>query len=393
MSGDVVESRLVEGKRGLLSYLYATIFLTSTAYGTVTFMIPVYAEELGASYIALGVIGTVGSMVYTIMTLFSGFLLDRFERIRFYLAFTALGVIIVFLFCLATNVSQIILFRGLLGVVAASFWVTASTLTADISPPENLTQSVGRYNLSWIAGFFVGPFLGGFVSDAFGFPSLFAMLSVLVIVSVAIILLRLMDLKLQNQTQRQGFNVKAMRGLAKAYLTLFPFTIVLGIYMAILPGHMRGLGIVGSSIGLLLTMTNGVRGLGFFNAERFVRWGTRRSLGLAACLLCGAFYIVASSKTTIDFVAPLAIYGFAAGITTPVILDYIAHRAPREALGTAMGVHEGVYGVGMSIGPIAGGVIAEAFQPAALYFTLSILSLTIIPLSFGMRKTPLDGSG
>ena len=384
---------MAEDRRGLLSHLYATIFLTSTAYGTVTFMIPIYAEELGASYFAFGVIGAVGSTVYTIMTLVSGFLLDRFERVRFYLMFTALGVVVVFLFCLATSVSQIILFRGLLGVVAASFWVTASTLTADISPPESLTQSVGRYNLSWIAGFFVGPFLGGFISDVYGFPSLFAMLSVLVIVSVAIILMRLSNLRLQNQTQRKGIDFKAMRGLATAYLTLFPFTVVLGIYMAILPGHMRGLGIVGSSIGLLLTMTNGVRGLGFINAERFVKWGTRRSLGLAACLLCGAFYIVASSKTALDFVAPLAIYGLAAGITTPVILDYIAHRAPREALGTAMGVHEGVYGVGMSIGPIAGGAIAEAFQPAALYLTLSILSLTIIPLSFGMRKEPLERDG
>lgn len=384
---------MVEDRRGFLSHLYATIFLTSTAYGTVTFMAPVFAEELGASYVVLGVMGAVGSVVYTMMTMMLGVLLDRFDRVRFYLVFNILGVVIVSLFCLTTTLSQLILFRGFLGVVAAAFWVTASTLTADISPPEILTQSVGRYNISWIAGFILGPLLGGFISDLYGFPILFAILSAIVILSVAVIWTKLSKLKLQIQTERHGFNLKAIRSLSIAYLTLFPFTIALGIYMTIIPGHMRGLGIMGSAIGLLLTMTNGVRGLGFFNAERFVKWGTRRSLGLAAFLLCGAFFMVAFSKTALSFLLPLTMYGLAAGIITPVVLDYIAHRTPRDALGTVMGIHEGIYGVGMSVGPIAGGAIAEAFQPSTLYILLAVTSLLIVPLSFGLKKGPPETEG
>ncbi|HUS77475.1 MAG TPA: MFS transporter, partial [Patescibacteria group bacterium] len=130
----------------LLVYLYVTIFLTSMAYGTITFLVPVYAEELGASYVTLGVLGAVGSVVYTVMTLVSGFLLDRFERVRFYLGTTALGILVILLFSFTTSISQLMLVRGTLGIVAATFWVTASTLTADISPPEALTRSVGRYN-------------------------------------------------------------------------------------------------------------------------------------------------------------------------------------------------------------------------------------------------------
>jgi len=376
----------VEDSRRLLSYLYVTIFLTSTAYGTVSFLLPVYAEELGASYVALGVIGSVGSAVYMIMTLTSGVLLDRFERIGFYIAFNIIGIVVVLLFTLTTTVSQVVFVRGLIGVVSAAFWVTASTITADISPPEALTQSVGRYNLSWIAGFIVGPSLGGFISDRYGFQTLFMSLSSLVILSVVVTWAKFSKIQLRNQTGRRGFNSKAISSLLTAYLTLFPFAIILGIYMAILPGHMRQLGIVSSFIGLLLTMTNGVRGIGFFNAERFVKWGTRRSLWLASLLLCGAFLLVAFSRETYDFILPLMMYGLAAGIMTSVILDYIAHKTPRESLGTAMGFHEGVYGVGMSIGPAAGGLIAEAFQPSTLYILLSVIALLIIPSSLGLRK-------
>jgi DHA1 family multidrug resistance protein-like MFS transporter len=297
-------------------------------------------------------------------------------------------VAFVYLFSLTTTVPQVVLCRGLLGVVATAFWVTASTLTADISPPEVLTQSVGRYNMSCIAGFIVGPFLGGLISDNYGFPALFMTLSAIVVSSVVVIWTKLSKLRLKSQAERRGLNIKAVMGLSSAYLTLFPFTIVLGIYMAIIPGHMRGLGVIGSAIGLLLTMTNGVRGIGFFNAERLVKWGTRRSVGMAAFLLRGAFFLVASSKRALDFILPLAMYGLAAGILTPVTLDYIAHRTPREALGTAMGMHEGIYGIGMSIGPMAGGAIAKAYRPSTLYLILAGMSLIIVPLSYTLRKSP-----
>ncbi|TET71866.1 MFS transporter [Candidatus Bathyarchaeota archaeon] len=383
---------VAEERTGLLRSLYFTIFLTSTAFGTVTFLLPVYAAGLGASYIALGVIGAVGSVVYTVMTFLSGVLLDRFERVRFYVGFTVIGMLVVFLFALTTKVSDVIMVRGLLGVASGAFWVTASTLTADISPPELLTQSVGRYNLSWILGFVVGPFLGGLISDSYGFPALFIILSFLVLLSTALIWTRLAKrLELRNRSESRRFNFSTIRGILLAYATLLPYAVVLGIYMAILPGHMGELGISASAIGLLLTMTNGVRGLGFFNSERWVMWGTKKSLGLAAFLMTGALFMLSFSSTTLEFVAPLALYGLAGGIITPVILDYIAHRTPREVLGTAMGLHECVYGVGMTIGPMVGGVIAEAFQPSTLYLLLAALATLILPLSLGLDESLSEG--
>jgi DHA1 family multidrug resistance protein-like MFS transporter len=376
----------MEERRRLLKYLYVTIFLTSTAYGTVTFLIPVYAEELGASYVELGIIGTVGSTVYTMMTLTLGVLLDKFERVRFYLLFCGLGVVIVGLFCLTSSVSQVVLVRGILGVVAAGFWVTASTLIADISPPDLLTQSIGRYNLSWIAGFVVGPYLGGIVSEVLGFQWLFASLSLINLFSMLVIWARISSsISLRNEGDSAIFDLSRIKHLSSAYLTLFPFSILLGIYMAIIPGHMSALGLTSSFIGLLLTTTNAVRGIGFLNVERFVRWGTRRSIWSASILLFAAFSTLAFSDRALEFLQPMVLYGIAAGIMTPVILDYIAHGTPSGSLGIAMGLHEGVYGLGMSLGPIVGGAIAEQFQPMTLYLLLSIVSLLIIPLSLGLK--------
>ncbi len=377
----------MEERRGLLSSLYLTIFLISTAYGTITFLLPVFAESLGASYIELGLLGAIGSIVYTAMTLLTGLLLDRFNRVRFFLVFTAFGAIVLVLFSLTSRVPELFILRGLLGVVSAAFWVTASTLTADISPPEELTKSVVRYNVSWISGFVAGPVLGGIVSDRYGFSALFVLVATLIIPSVFLIATRFSGrVALGSVAGGIGKDLASLRPIALAYLTLIPYAIVLGIYMAILPGHLGVLGISASAIGLLLTMTNAVRGLGFLSAERWVRWGTRRSLWISSILMSGALFLISTSNSTSEFALPLALYGFAGGIITPVILDYIAHRSPKEALGAAMGLHEFVYGVGMSLGPIVGGAIAEAYNPSTLYLLLAALVLFIIPFSMAFRS-------
>ena len=377
----------VDERRRLLQSLYLAIFLISTAYGTITFLLPVYAEGLGATYIELGLLGSVGSVVYTAMTLLTGLMLDRYERIRFFLVFTAFGAVVPVLLSLTSQVPQLFTLRGLLGVVSAAFWVTASTLTADMSPPEELTKSVVRYNVSWISGFVAGPVLGGIVSDRYGFPALFIFVAMLIIPSVLLIVTRLSGrVALRAVTGGIWKGLTSLRPITLAYITLIPFAIVLGIYMAILPGHMGVLGISASAIGLLLTMTNAVRGLGFLSGERWVRWGTRRSLWVSAMLMSGALFMVSTSNSTLKFALPLALYGFAGGIITPVLLDYIAHRSPSEALGAAMGLHEFVYGVGMSLGPIVGGAIAEAYNPSILYVILAALALLIIPLSLGLKE-------
>jgi MFS family permease len=376
----------VEERRRLLRSLYLTIFLISTAYGTITFLLPVYAEGLEATYIELGLLGSIGSVVYTVMTIFTGLMLDRFERVRFYLVFTGFGAMVAVLFSFTSQVPELFPLRGLLGVVSAAFWVTASTLTADISPPDELTKSVVRYNVSWISGFVAGPILGGLISDRYGFSALFILVATLIIPSVFLIVTRLSGrVTLRAVTGGIWKGLTSLRSLAIAYITLIPYAIVLGIYMAILPGHTGVLGISASAIGLLITMTNAVRGLGFLSGERWVNWGTRRSIWISSILMSGALYMVSTSNTILEFALPLALFGFAGGIITPVLLDYIAHGSQSEALGAAMGLHEFVYGVGMSLGPIAGGAIAEAYNPSILYMILAALVLLILPLSLGLK--------
>ena len=376
-------------RRSILKVLYVTIFLTATGLGTTTFLLPVYAETLGASYTDLGLIGAVGNVVYTVITLVCGYLLDRYEKVNLYLVFNVIGGVTMVLFALATTIPQIILVRGLLGLSAAAFWVAASTLTGQISPREEVTQSLGRYNLAWIAGFTVGPYAGGLVSGRYGYDVFFYSQAVLILVSLILITLRIRGkIELLNPGIHEKTQLGELKPLTLAYLTLLPFTLVLGIYMAIIPGHMKVVGLTASIIGLLLTITNGTRGLFFLNVQKLVNLGTRKSIIAASIFMAISMFLVRSGGDAMSFGVPLVFYGAGSGIMTPVILDFISKRTPERLRGTAMGVHESIYGIGMCLGPLLGGAIADTYSASTLYSILVGVALLILPFGYLMTREP-----
>lgn len=373
-------------KNVVLLTLYVTFFLNSTGLGTSNFLLPVYAETLGATYSDLGKIGAFGNIMYLTFTLLTGYILDKGDRLKLYLLFTLCGSFTVSLFAFTSSIIQVIYVRGLLGVFSATFWVTASTLTANIAEPENLTRAMGRYNLAWILGFTLGPIMGGFVINLLGFRAFFFSLGGLLLISSLIILKIRVPEILETHEVEETSEKDDLRRILFAYLTLTPFAVILGIYMAIIPGHMKIAGLTSANIGLLIATTNGVRGLSFFNVEKFVSWGKRRSLFSASVLISSSMFLIREGTDLTSFGLPLITYGIGAGIITPVVLDYITKNISKNVLGRAMGFHEAVYGMGMCLGPLLGGKMADSYGTSTLYLILAFLALLILPLAWKMTR-------
>jgi MFS family permease len=375
------------GRPRLLLYLYVSFFLVSTALGTAFMLTPVHAEKVGASTMDLGLIGTAGSVTYMAMSLLTGAFLDRFEKLRVYVAFNLFGALSVLLLSAAGNVQAILVARTLIGVASGAFWVTAGALTAELSPPELLTKSVGRYNLSWLLGFIVGPFIGGVASDLYGFAAVWAAMAAVILLGVGLTWVRVIPaVQLRGSSGGFRLDTSSILRLKYAYLSELPYAVSIGVFYALLPGHMAQTGISASVIGSLLTVSSLTKGLGFFSSERIVAWGVRKALAATVILLFTSMLLVAYATTGISFALPLALYGLANGLMEPMILDYIAHKTPQGAMGATIGAYEGTYGLGMVVGPLAAAYVMEAYQPSAVYLGLAAVSLLIIP--FSMRLDP-----
>jgi len=367
--------------------LYAVIFTVSLAVSTAMTMAPVYAERMGADYITLGLMGAAAAVGYTVTTLVSGTLMDRYEKIRLYTLFNAAIAVSMLAQVLARDVSDLVALRLLLGLSTGTFWVSSSAIVADLSPPEALTHSIAIYNLSWMSGMVAGPLLGGLIGDALGFTALFASMALLVAVGAAIIVLSpLGRMRLANSGKALKTDRSPLGPVAWGYVCLFPYALCCGVYFNIVPGHLGKVGYTATTIGLLLTLSNAAKGAGFLGVERLVRWGTRRALALISVILAAPLLVFTATTDIAVIGLALAVYGLGSGLIEPIILNYIAHRAPVESRGLAMGVYETVFGVGSAISPVAAGLVSEAWAVGAVYTLLALVVLTTIPLSLRLEE-------
>jgi DHA1 family tetracycline resistance protein-like MFS transporter len=373
-------------RKKLLIVLYATIVLISTAFGAGMTLIPVYAEGLGAGILELGYTGALAAGGYTVMTILSGLLLDRYEKIRLYLAFNLFTTgALTFLF-FTRSLDGVLFARALIGFTGGAFWTSAGTVTADLAPKDHLAFAIGRYNLSWIIGFVIGPFFGGFISDVFGYNTLWLFLIGITMVANALIgFLLVPGIRLKSSANEIRFDFPAVKQLKYAYLAMIPYALGLGLYFAIIPGYLAESGVSASVIGVLIAASGAIKGVGFFYSEKIIALGPWKGLLTGAILLSMSLLWIGYSATGWAYLFPLLLYGASNGIIEPIILDYLARNSPKDSLGTTMGVYEGIYGASTCISPLAAGLIGTYSSPVTIYIILSMVSLFIIPVARKLR--------
>jgi predicted MFS family arabinose efflux permease len=373
-------------RRGLLRLLYLSVFLVATAIGTPMMLAPVQAERLGATLFDIGIMGTAAAAVYTVMTLIAGTLLDRFEKVRLYLAFNVFTVGCLVYLALATDFRQVFIGRVLLGISGGAFWAAAGAITADMAPSELLTHAIGRYNLSWILGFVIGPFVGGWVADTYGYATLWWLLTAVMAAALVVNGVLVPRIRLEAESREIRFDFSAVSQLRWAYLTMIPYALGLGIYFYILPGYMAEKGLTATVIGFLLALDSAVKGVGFYYSERIVGVGVRRGMLAATVALAVSLVGVAYASSSLEFLWPLVLFGAANGVIEPLILDFIAHGSPRGSLGATMSFYEFMYGAFTCVSPIAAGYISQLYPLSTTYIGLGLITLLIIPASSRLRN-------
>jgi MFS family permease len=376
----------VEDRRGLLRLLYVSVFLVATAIGTPMMLSSVQAEAMGASLLDIGLMGTAAAAVYTVTTLLAGALLDRFEKVRLYLAFNVLSAGCLAYFVFVGNVEQMFIGRVLIGFAGGAFWAAAGAITADLAPPDLLTHAIGRYNLSWILGFVLGPLAGGWIADSYGYPTLWTLLTGVMLIALVVNGMMLPRIRLESQSDVIKFDFSAVGSLKWAYITMIPYALGLGIYFYILPGYMAEKGISVTIIGILLALDSAIKGVGFYYSERVVSAGMKKGMLIGSIGLAASLIGVAYASSALDFLLPLIIFGAANGIIEPLIANYIAHGSPRGSLGATMSFYEFMYGAFTCISPIAAGYISQLYPVSATYIGLGLITLLIIPTSARLKK-------
>jgi len=126
-------------------------------------------EELGANRIQVGMLFTIAATTGALTSIMLGMLSDRFGRKPLILLSQILFALVMLVYSTINYYLYAIPIHILEGFAWATIGVASPALLADIAKKSERGEAMGVYNTVWSLGWVIGPTLGGFLAEVFGF--------------------------------------------------------------------------------------------------------------------------------------------------------------------------------------------------------------------------------
>ena len=372
--------RLLQRRRQPI-LLVVTSFFWFAMYTYPTFLTP-YLTELGASLTMSGlVIGSYG-LTQTLVRLPLGILSDRLRNKRVFImigmAFSLVSALGLFL---VRNVYLILIFRAMTGLSAAT-WVHITTLYLSYQPSGKASRSMGHLNFISNIGSVCAMLAGGFLAQAYGWQAAF--LAAVAGAAIGLLLSLMLTESPVTNDAAQSFSIKASFLVGRDRLLFWTSILALlsqlstfATMQGFVPQYASLLGADKAQLGLLAAFSVLPRAIAsLVGGSLLARYFRLRSLIVIGFVMTG---LVACALPLIDNLPLLffsqIIAGTGVGIQFTLIMSLCTSTIPAERKGSAMGFFQSVYGIGMIVGPVLVGALADIFSLGTGFVIIGVMTL------------------
>lgn len=164
-------------------------FLTPFDLSAVNIALPSIAEEFSMDAIQMGWVSTAYLLASAVFLVPFGRIADIYGRKKVFAAGLSVFTIASLLMVVAPSAVAVILLRVLQGFGSAMIFGTAVAILTSVTAPEHRGKALGIYTTAVYLGLSMGPFLGGILTDRFGWRSIFLVNVPIGILAVALIVL------------------------------------------------------------------------------------------------------------------------------------------------------------------------------------------------------------
>ena len=380
--------------------LLAITFIAQLGLGIITPIIPIYALELGATGLTLGLMVASFSIARGVTQPLVGSFSDRVGRKRFLI----FGLIIYSLaaigFIFAGSIVGLILVRMFHGVGSAMTIPIAMAYMADFSPEGNEGRYMGLLNVAMFSGFGGGPLLGGIVRDLWGTNAAFYTMALLSLIALALVVLRLpTDVSGTNTMARSGVfsNLMTMlrsRKVIGVLLWRIATMVVMGPTFGFLPILMTdAIDATGVEIGIVIAVRTFASALlqGFFG-----RMADRRNKGVmitVACVaVCGLVFVIPSARTLLQFIVLFLVLGTVEAAISPALGAFAVEEGRQYGQGSMMGIFNMAMSIGILLGSLIAGFLMDHFGLQYSFYGTAVLLLASTGVAAWLIKSR-RGSG
>lgn len=354
-------------------------FMLYFSFMVLTPLLPLYlSEEFGANKHDIGMVLSGYVLMALLIRPFSGFLVDSFPRKKVLLICYFLFFILFGGYIFAGTLLLFFIVRTLHGAPMGSATVANSTVAIDVLPSSRRAEGIGYYGLSNNLATAISPSVGLFI---YQLTHNYTFIFTISLIMAGIGVLILSTLKLQQRPPVSGKQPLSLdrflllEGWSEGIsMICFAFSYgVVSTYLAIYGqeqlGITTGTGLFFAllSIGLILSRLVGARSL-------------RKGLVLenathGAVISMFGYCLFAAGENPFCYYGAALIIGLGNGHMFPALQTMFINLAPNCQRGTANSTLLTAWDLGVGLGIIVGGVVAEYISYGAAFWTASALNV------------------
>lgn len=379
-----------EMKRSRFILSAVTVFFWSSEYCHVPYFTP-YLRELGLSAALIGLlVGTYGftQMCVRIPLGIGTDVTGRYKAVvvggAFFTTISSLGL---FLF---KNTVLLFIFRAFAGV-AASSWIAFTVMYASYFAPDEGVKAMAQINGFNNAGKLLAFALGTMTAAYFGYKAPL-LISCITGAAAIVLALFLKDMKIKKAPMR----VKDILTIASNRHVVYPAAFAA---VAMMVAHAtafsftsdvaKSIGATTTQIGIntsLYTIIQ-IAAAGFIGSS-FVKKQKKGLICLSGFTLIALYCVMIGTAPNIYviFLAQL-IGGFGHSLIFATLMSACIEKIEPEHKSTAMGLFQAIYGIGMTLGPVWMGRLAESLGFTGGYAIFGTVSLAAALLSAFVLKS------
>ncbi len=375
------------------------------------FLIPLYALSLGMSAGEVGMLVGGRSLLAVFLSIHVGVLMDRLGTRRVTLFFVWTAMAMAPIFPLVPWFWPLLLLQVVNGGALSFAWSGSQTLIAQLA--EGDAEYIGRFSFFARIGSTVAPIIVGAAWDWGGaWPSYLVGVAWGAVLTIALLRapeadnattdepgprrpasFRARDVLPRFPDYVRCFALMAIPAVATTMAIIFLRTATNGVQSSLYVVYLNGMGLTGTSIGVLFAAIEITSGLGSLFAGRAMRLGDPQRTMLTGTVLS---VLLISATPLIGAVFTLllvaqALRGWLQGVVQPVMFSVQAKAVGRYRQGSVVGLRQTMNRLAAIVIPPAMGAIADQWGAGASFVILgAILLMLSAPVALITRRAARD---
>jgi MFS family permease len=388
----------------ILLVFLGSMILANIAYNMQQPLLPLYVQHLGANVGQVGLFFTLSAIAPLLFQILGGWLSDTIGCLQAVAIGTLGGLIGYIIFPFAPSWEWLLL--GMVGSAVAVSFVAPSwnAFIAEQTDPANLGKVFGISQSLYMVVGIIGPPLGGWLADRYGFQALFLVAAVLYGMATIIRL----GLARHDRRERSGPVARpSLAGLKTSFRQMFSLLAAGGVVTWILISD--GIGDISyqtayqfqplylenqmgltklqigwlaslSSVTLMLLMT----AAGWLSDKKGERVGILS--GFTVIVVAMTLFLFA--RDFAGFAVTWLLFGVGQALIGPAYNSMITKAVPPHLRGTAFGLFSTSVGLVSLPAPLIGGLLWQGVGPRATFLVPIIGHLLMLPIIWFKFRLP-----